>query len=453
MNKLFSFLANTLIVFISVAAVLVLCELVFQKVLFGSWEKAEFLREPGAYATIYEDDHEEIFTDEYWLLYYLFDKFYKPPANPHPLLGWVGYFDRETLEHDDANNIKGRRPVLLFGDSFTYCVGAKCFEEFLNEDSAFASKYYLLNYGVGGYGIDQIYLLAKEVIPLYDNPIVIFGMLTRDMDRSMLKFRTGQKPCFELEDNKLVLKNVPIEPKASYYVEKNMPDITSYLYRYYRNSLNNYIPKEDPRTINVVAKMTALNERILIEAHDMLELNDVDYRFLVFSPLFKSETEWRERVIRDLFEELDAPYIFTKDVYQADSNYGHVPISFYEAPEHGHPTDYQNELISKEIWRCLMDSSYASIVDSINSAHWANIRNEYDYDHIDHYILQIKSDDVWMSSIRDKAAQKNIPVDSMLHLDAAWLRDMDVKAREGGISRDSMIRLEADRILKESLNK
>lgn len=451
-KRFVSFLANTLIVLISTAAVLVLCELVFQKILFSDWEKAEFLREPGAYATIYEDDHEAIFTDEYWLLYYLFDKQFKPPNNPHPIFGWVGKFDRLSLIHNDKDKVKGRIPVLLFGDSFSYCVGAKCFEEILNEDSAFASKYYLLNYGVGGYGIDQIYILANEVIPLYNRPVVLFGMLTRDMDRSILKFRTGQKPYFELDDNKLNLKGVPMEPKASYYVENHMPDITSYLYRYMRNSLNNYIPKNDPRTIKVLANMIALNEQIIIKAHDMLKSSGVDYRFLVFSPVYNSDTEWREKVIRDLLEKEGAPSIFTKDIYQADSNYANVPTSFYESPEHGHPTDYQNELICDEIWSCLMDSAYASVVDSLNSAHYASIRNEYDNDHVDHYIFQIKKDKVWLKSIKEKASQRQISVDSMLQLDAIWLKDIDEKAREQGISRDSMIRLEADWILKQSLN-
>jgi len=451
-KRFFSFLANALLVLISTAAVLVLCELVFQKIIFSDWEKAEFLREPGAYANIYADDHEEIFTDEYWLLYYLFDKEFKPPSNPHPIFGWVGKFDRLSLTHNDKDKVKGRIPVLLFGDSFSHCVGAKCFEEILNEDSTFASKYYLLNYGVGGYGVDQIYLLANEVIPLYNQPIVFFGMLTRDMDRSILKFRTGQKPYFELDNNKLNLKGVPMEPKASYYVENHLPDITSYLFRYMRNSMSNFIPKNDPRNIEMKNNLISLNEEIISSAHKMLKSNVVNYRFLVFSPVFNSESEWREKVIRDLLEEEEASYIFTKDLYQADSNYYNVPTSFYESPEHGHPTDYQNELICDEIWKCLLDSAYESVVDSLNSAHYASIRNEYDMDHVDHYILQIKKDKTWMRSIKEKAAQKNISIDSMLKLDATWLKSIDLKARELGISRDSMMHVEADWALKQSLN-
>lgn len=227
MKRLFSFLINTLLILISTGGILILSEMAFQKVIFGNWEKAEPLREAALYADIYDDPHEVILTDEYWQLYYKFGGQFQPPENPQTLLGWVGHFDRHTLRHNDHEKAKGKIPILFFGDSFSICVGAKCFEEILNEDSTFASKYYLLNYGVGGYGVDQIYLLAREVIPMYENPIVFFGLMTRDMDRNILKFRTGQKPYFEIKNDQLVLKNTPINPNPSEYVEENFPYIQS----------------------------------------------------------------------------------------------------------------------------------------------------------------------------------------------------------------------------------
>ena len=431
--------------------VLVLCELLFQKALFSDWDKADFLREPGAYADIFEDKNENIYSEEYWILFYFFEREFRPPEHPQPLLGWVGNFDRNTLAHFDMDKVQGRIPVLLFGDSFSYCVGADCFQDILNADSAFASKYYLLNYGVGGYGVDQIYLLAREVIPLYNDPIVIFGLMTRDMDRNILPFRTGQKPYFKKEGDELLLSGVPIEPKASYYVEDHMPDIDSYLYRFVRNTFRNFIPEDDPRTIEVKEKITEVNDGIMKKTRDLLQGSGHPFRYLVFSPVFRSEGEWREILIRDFMEENELPYIFTKDLFEADSNYGVKEIRFFEQ-ENGHPTTYQNQLISREIWKCLMDSVYASVVDSLNTEKYLEVRNTYKIGHLDYYKRKIRRDVAWLNSIAEKAKERGLSTDSMITLDAIWLKGMDEKAREMGISLDSMIRLEAELQLKREIN-
>lgn len=96
----------------------------------------------------------------------------------------------EDLRHQDAGNIGRRRPVLLFGDSFAAGVGdAESFQNILNHDEAFSRDYYLLNYGVSGYGVDQIYLMLQHTLPLYQRTIVIFSLMTFDLDRSILTFR------------------------------------------------------------------------------------------------------------------------------------------------------------------------------------------------------------------------------------------------------------------------
>lgn len=101
------------------------------------------LRHPGLYADPFSDD-------DYWILQYVFKHRRQPPENPHPLLGWVGSFDRETYRHDQSAEIAGRRPVLMYGDSFTVCARSeKCFQNILNADDEFARDHALLNYGVG----------------------------------------------------------------------------------------------------------------------------------------------------------------------------------------------------------------------------------------------------------------------------------------------------------------
>ena len=117
------------------------------------------LRQAGRYANGDSDD-------DYWKL---ISAFQGEPAlvdasNPDPITGWTdGSITPGTYEHIDEVSIGERRPVLLYGDSFAQCGTPpdECFTALL-ERSEFAEKYAMLNYGVGGYGLDQIYLLLKN---------------------------------------------------------------------------------------------------------------------------------------------------------------------------------------------------------------------------------------------------------------------------------------------------
>ena len=93
---------------------------------------------------------------------------------------------------------------------------AICFEEILNGDPEFSRENYLLNYGVAGYGVDQIYLLFEQSLELYRRPLVVVSLLRTDLDRTIL---SDQKPHFEPHEGKLVLPSgwlsgVARRPKA-----------------------------------------------------------------------------------------------------------------------------------------------------------------------------------------------------------------------------------------------
>ena len=85
--------------FISLSVCLALAEFVFRKMIFSKNEAFKNLHNAALYSDYFDDVN-------YWKLYYLFGGEYKPPANPHPLLGWIGDFDRGTLMH---NQIAGAR--------------------------------------------------------------------------------------------------------------------------------------------------------------------------------------------------------------------------------------------------------------------------------------------------------------------------------------------------------
>ena len=183
-----------------------IAEFAFRKVLFSNSESFASLKQPSYYSDYLKHRNEHFFNDNYWKLQYIFNP-QKEVGFLHPKLGWTGYFDSETYLHNDVKKIIGRRPVLLYGNSFTMCMDTvKCFQEILNSDHEFADRHYLLNYSVGGYGLDQIYLLMDASAEKYNNPFVIFSMLTTDLDRSLLSFRLAPKP--RLTSHKKVLSEI-----------------------------------------------------------------------------------------------------------------------------------------------------------------------------------------------------------------------------------------------------
>jgi hypothetical protein len=117
----------------------------------------------------------------------------------HPTLGWIDTaFDGASFEPRAAPELAGRRPVLLFGDSFIRCMTnkANCFQGWM-ERSAWDATHQAYNYGVRGYGIDQIAMLARATLPRWrgTDPLVVIGIyMDDDLDRAWLDFRGWPKP-------------------------------------------------------------------------------------------------------------------------------------------------------------------------------------------------------------------------------------------------------------------
>jgi hypothetical protein len=340
---------NILLSLITVLLCFVGGEIFWRYIVFSKNPLFASLRKPAFFADYFSDD-------DYWKLQYLVSDKYKPSQNPHPLLGWVGDFSRESYLHNDYNAVGAKRPVLLYGDSFAQCIDSVlCFQEILNNDTLFSKQNYLLNYGVGGYGLDQIYLLLKNSYYRYNNPLVIVSFLTEDLDRSILSVRTGQKPYFTLENNQLNLRGIPIQENSRLYFENNPPEIKSYFF----NRITHAIPREvcpdlwDNQT--VINRKKAINQRIINEIIKELKGHNIDFFFLVFHGMWKGITtldfkdDWRDPFIKKVFEENNIPYIWSKDIYKRDNINRKNSLLKYFIPGDGHPTSYNNKLIAEEI--------------------------------------------------------------------------------------------------------
>jgi hypothetical protein len=336
-----------LLVLVSILIGIGLMEAAFRLLLFSSMPFMEAYRDPGMYASEYSDD--------YWKLRYWFvPKTNLPPA-VHPLLSWTGHFEGEHYQHEEANRLNGRRPVLLYGDSFAHCVipNQDCYQQFLNRDGEFTARHYFLNYGVGGYGLDQEYLLLRESLPLYDNPILFLGLMTGDLDRALMRVRGRQKPIFEFNDGVLTLANVPIDSDLQHFFRENPPAIVSYLYCLwlYSPSLPGYRLRHailDSSEAERRARVKALNLHLIQGMLMLLRATNVDTTVIVFSERYEigKPDSWRLAFLRDVLHSEKMHAIWTKDLIEQDMKETGRPPDEYFLPVDQHPSRYQNKLIA-----------------------------------------------------------------------------------------------------------
>ena len=330
---------------------------IFRALLFSEVGFMEKFRQPELY---FDYDSES----NYWKLYYLFAGKLKPPANPHPLLGWGGYFAPETYLHTEASNIKKRKAVLLYGDSFAGCLTTKeeCFQGILNADAEFAARAYFLNYGCGNYGVDQIFLLLKNSLHHFQDPFVIVSVLTQDIDRSTLSVRIGQKPYFELVDGELVLHGTPIESDPTAFFAKNPPTIPSYLFRLWvqGNGWPQQVRQYFKGTDHLRDRKIEINEKLLLNIIHELRERHLDHVFVIFHVDHAVQDvnwiDWQEDLIERVLRENHEPYISAKEIVRQHLREHNGTIDDYYIKGDGHPTALQNKILADVMKKVVLDA-------------------------------------------------------------------------------------------------
>lgn len=157
----------------------------------------------------------------------------------HPVLGWYSQKNKTAvLEspnfpkveiHTNSAGFRGPREyaiekpkgvirVAMLGDSFVFGFGVQDGETFPVLLESQNKTREVLNLGVPGYGIDQIYLSYREIARKYHPDIVLIGIFPEDFWRCTRSFADSGhvKPYFSLStQGKLVMHNVPVPPPFS----------------------------------------------------------------------------------------------------------------------------------------------------------------------------------------------------------------------------------------------
>jgi len=333
--------SNIMLTLASLLVGFFMAELALRTLLFNDFALSSSLRDPRYFADNSSDD--------YWKLRHRWG--HRSPWRTHPLLGWLSNsIDPDDFSHKEAGNVGARRPVLLYGDSFAQGVrGAQPFQHFLNRDEAFGETHYLLNYGVGGYGLDQIYLLFKNSVDLYDDPVVVFSLLVGDINRSMLSVRGGQKPYFELVNGRLELRGIPIDPDSDGYFARHPPQIQSYFWNLFLYRTDNpgpirsYLRKKEAKK----KQKMDLNGAILSAVYKELTDRHLDFTILVFrDSTFRWNATWQDAWVKDQLEEMEVDYIWAPDILHREA--AERPTAELFLPD-GHPNSVSNQIIAREI--------------------------------------------------------------------------------------------------------
>jgi len=148
----------------------------------------------------------------------------KPGGAASPLYQANAQGFRATREYS-TNPGPGIRRVAAFGDSFTHGDGVGNSETWAEMLSVTAPGLEVLNFGVGGYGIDQALLRYRQEGKHFHPHIVLIGFMSENINRSVNVYRpfyapgTGQplaKPRFRIKAGRLSALDNPIGSLEEY---------------------------------------------------------------------------------------------------------------------------------------------------------------------------------------------------------------------------------------------
>jgi len=303
------------------------------------------VKRPELYADQFADD-------DYWKLHHEWIKTEGLPSagSIDPLLGWAPPKTRgnplgiiaDTPYAFDSHT----QAALFYGDSFVEGVTPPGTEipQQLDRMLAHCRVY---NYGVGGYGVDQIYLRFKNSHPLFEKPGIIFGILTEDLYRSVLTIRTGPKPYFRIENATLLLQGVPVDSNPMEWLIRNPPQIKSYLLAFVVRKLRSLRGGDIDYKRTEIERINALIiKEVVREARE----NDLPLLFVVFYARWELHTsDWREVFLKEQLARWSVPYVDTKEILLRAARSDSMNVSEYYYPVNGHLNERGNRIIAENI--------------------------------------------------------------------------------------------------------
>jgi hypothetical protein len=266
------------------------------------WLKADLLADPNA-------------DEAYWVLT---ARLAGAVERDHvvPLRGWSQLRpDQENplgLREETLRALRRNEPKMyFFGDSFVQGMpfNEQSLPSLVGERLPERS---LVNLGVRGYGVDQMYLLAREIGLPPEGGEVWVGILTWDLDRAFLAFTHGQRPRYRLDET-LVLERSPGPQTDQEYVDGYRMPFRSWLVQAVRHrwrmreGLERGGPERDEKI--------EINRAILRAWANWTREHGTPMRVILFHTRQDlAQESWRTRAVHAICQELGLPLFDTADV-------------------------------------------------------------------------------------------------------------------------------------------
>ncbi len=272
-------------------------------------------------------------------IFYVFDVY-------HPTRGWalkaglddMLYFNREVL-NSNSRGLRGNREyaydkprgtlrILILGDSYTFGEEVSDEETFSFYLQRMIPSSEVLNFGVHGYGHDQMLVYLQEEGVKYKPDIVILGFMKVDMVRNMLYFRDYAKPRFRLMNGRLRKEHSPVLPpeamlKNEWWKPKIIDVITLCVCKLSHRM--NDISEEEKAT-------NAILEEIVRTVRDMNAVPVFVYLSDIFLEDVPEETLKYEKAFSVYWQRRNVPCVFVRPHIQAARKEG---LTFRETGHFG----------------------------------------------------------------------------------------------------------------------
>ncbi len=223
----------------------------------------------------------------------------------------------------DYNLIKSpdKKRIAIIGDSFTFGHDAGDDQTYPYILQQHLTQTEIMNFGVSGYGLDQILLSLKQKVSLYKPDLVVLGFVYADDYRGLVSFRFGRsKPRYELINGHLHLMNVPVPTMAKIrsdeFFKPKLLDLLSILY--YKFLPPSYLKKQRDQLTS------ATLDEMIRTVQDMgtdIVLVDI-YTPLEMANLHQHEPKEGEKFFLNYCRKHKVPYILTRPYFEKAINEG-----------------------------------------------------------------------------------------------------------------------------------
>ena len=255
----------------------------------------------------------------------------KPPLAPHDGLGWISPGqDPVTLSHPEVDQVADRHLVVLYGDSFAKCAGARerCWQHLLDE-SELGATHAMLNYGVGGYGLDQSVMMLASTIEAHveAKPLVLLGILVDDdLDRCALRIRGWPKPSFTPKGTDALQAHGASPMDIDEWIAAHPLPQTWWSWRLLVRE-SGLFTREDKEQLDSIAEMEqsmrTVCARLLRRAKTETEFRGLELVVVLFHgqrllELEDPTTNWREAFLREHLTREGIPWVSSYTTLHAD---------------------------------------------------------------------------------------------------------------------------------------